>query len=122
MANPRKPTSLKVLQGTYRKDRANPNEPKPTNEIGNAPEFFTENQSVIWSEIVETVPKGVLTCMDRVWLEMGVTLIEKSRLNTINSSERSSLLNVLGKMGMNPSDRSRVSVAPEPAFNEWDDM
>lgn len=29
MANPRKPTALHKLEGTYRADRANPNEPQP---------------------------------------------------------------------------------------------
>ncbi|MBL1438348.1 MAG: phage terminase small subunit P27 family [Rhodobacteraceae bacterium] len=41
MANPRKPTHLKAVQGTTRKDRANPNEPVASTEIPVAPNYLS---------------------------------------------------------------------------------
>ena len=35
-----KPTALKLIQGTYRPDRANPNEPKPKAAIPPCPKFL----------------------------------------------------------------------------------
>ena len=41
MANPRKPTHLKAVQGTERKDRANPNEPTASTAIPVAPDYLS---------------------------------------------------------------------------------
>jgi P27 family predicted phage terminase small subunit len=41
MANPRKPTHLKSVQGTERKDRANPSEPIASNVLPTAPDYLS---------------------------------------------------------------------------------
>ena len=49
---PKKPTNLKVLHGTYRKDRENPNEvfPDPAADI-QAPEWLPKEARDKWSEL-----------------------------------------------------------------------
>tara|TARA_B110000977_G_C11037897_1_gene477791 strand:- start:1357 stop:1809 length:453 start_codon:yes stop_codon:yes gene_type:complete len=41
MANPRKPSHLKAVQGTERKDRSNPNEPVASTAIPVAPDYLS---------------------------------------------------------------------------------
>lgn len=49
MGAPRKPTRIKLLQGTTRADRANPNEPKPPPATPNeAPPVWLTGQSRRW--------------------------------------------------------------------------
>jgi hypothetical protein len=38
-----KPIALKPIQGTYRPDRANPNEPKPKSGVPSCPKFLQED-------------------------------------------------------------------------------
>ena len=117
-----KPSAVKKLEGAYKR---NPNrkpkgEPQPRMGIGAAPKWMTEFQSNIWDEFVDQIAPGVLKNMDRIFLEQGVLLLEKSRLEEINSADRSALLTVLGKLGMNPCDRQKITVETPKAGNEWD--
>jgi len=47
-----KPTGLKLLHGS-RKDRINPNEPKPEPGIPDPPDWFTPEQLAEWNDLVE---------------------------------------------------------------------
>lgn len=67
MPRPRKPTSLKVLHGTDRKDRANPAEPKPGTLSANAapPEWLGDRGQQAWADLLPILRKmGVLTTAD----------------------------------------------------------
>lgn len=66
MPTPKKPTKLKVLQGTYRKDRANANEPVPDTTIPSPPDHLTQEASVEWGRISHQLYKlGLLSDLDR---------------------------------------------------------
>jgi len=52
MAYPRKPTNLKVLEGTFRKDRANPDEPEYPIEIPGCPPQLSKAGKAEWRRIV----------------------------------------------------------------------
>ena len=45
MANPKKPSKLKLLQGTARKSRTNPNEPKPSGILPTPPEHLSGGEA-----------------------------------------------------------------------------
>lgn len=66
---PKKPTNLKLLQGTFRKDRAVTNEPKPESEIPSVPTHLSDEAKVEWGRISEKLLNlGLLTSIDRAAL------------------------------------------------------
>ena len=71
--NPRKPTKLKLIQGTYRKDRAVENEPqpKPVVEVPKPPSYLDKYAKKMWKALAgELVHKGILTMIDLPALEI----------------------------------------------------
>jgi P27 family predicted phage terminase small subunit len=72
MANPRKPTQMKIIQGTFRKDRAPKKEPQPEKvlEIPRPPSHLSKYAKKAWKYIAgELVEKGILTIIDTLALE-----------------------------------------------------
>lgn len=66
MAPPRKPTKLKILQGTTRKDRMVENEPEPENKIPSPPSHLNKTAVCEWERIsVELFRLGLLSEIDR---------------------------------------------------------
>lgn len=51
MGRPRKPTELKAIQGTYRKDRENPEEPIPIGELGPPPDRLDQVEAGMWDQV-----------------------------------------------------------------------
>jgi hypothetical protein len=110
------------LSGSFEKHperkRKRKNEPKPKGVIGDAPASFNPDLSVgremiqIWDEIVQQAPPGVLTFSDRMHVEVLCRLLYKIRHNLAKSGDYARAESLLGKMGMNPSDRSKVNLAP----------
>jgi hypothetical protein len=66
----------------------------------------------IWVELVSQVPPGVLTVSDRMHVELTCRLMDRVRTKEARSGDYSRLDVLLGKMAMNPADRSRVNLAP----------
>lgn len=64
----------------------------------------------IWFELVEQVPPGMLTVSDRMHVELTCRLMDRVRACAAKSGDYSRLDILLGKMGMNPADRSKVNV------------
>ena len=70
MARPRKPTQLKVVGGTYRPDRAAPDEPTPEKARPPMPPGLSARGKRAWREAAEIAERmGVLTEADPVALE-----------------------------------------------------
>ena len=115
MARPRKPTKILELSGAFQKDpqRKRRNEPIPDTELGCAPEGLSESEKKAWAEIVEMCVTGVLTGADRAHVEIASCLLaeyrDKKEIRTATLLEK-----YLSKMGLNPSDRSRVYLADRP--------
>ena len=57
------PTEVKRLKGTLRPCRVNPLEPKPTDDIGDQPEYMSERAQHFWHEVLKSMPKGVVKKM-----------------------------------------------------------
>lgn len=61
-----KPTNIKILTGTARNHRINPNEPKPKVATPEAPEHLTDAARDEWGRVeLELVTLGILTHLDR---------------------------------------------------------
>jgi hypothetical protein len=106
------------MRGAYanhperRADRAG--EPRPTEPLGKAPGYMTAAQKKIWKEIEGMVVPGLLTKQDRFVVELATVLLAKIRSAEAKPQEISTFTALLGKMGMSPADRSKVSVTPPP--------
>lgn len=133
-----KPTNLKVLQGTFRPDRANKNEPKPDPGIPEPPECLSPVALEKWKAITpELEVLGLLTQIDgdaiarycqhyAIWVE-AMTQLQKTGLvvrtkegNPIQSpylgiANRANdiLAKLEAEFGMTPSSRGRIGVGPK---------
>jgi hypothetical protein len=119
-------TSVLEARGAFLKHperaRARKNEPKPTSELGYPPEHMSTKQQEIWHELAATIPSGVAAKSDRVAMEIIVHLTEKLRKHQTRTGELSPLSSLLGKMGMIPADRSRVSASAPAIPSPWDEF
>ncbi|HZF97726.1 MAG TPA: hypothetical protein VEY92_05705 [Pseudoxanthomonas sp.] len=65
-----------------------------------------------WKDILEAAPAGVLTNADRLYVEVAAELLAMKRqlgIQHMDSTKLNRLETMLGKLGLNPADRSRVS-------------
>lgn len=132
-----KPTQLKVVTGTFRKDRANEREPKPTGDLSDAPEHFSEAQRAAWEYAIQHAPKGLLKKLDLSVLEIWVTacvfhreaaqkvattgqvIKSPSGYPVMNpylanmNKQAQIMLKAAAEMGFTPASRSRIVLAEE---------
>jgi phage terminase small subunit len=126
MARPRTPTSVLELKGSFKNhpERKRPHEPKPEGELGPAPEHLTDQERATWEEVVRITPARVLTSADRLIVEVTSRLMTKYRADpTFTAAELSKLISCLARLGLTPSDRSKVAVVPEKkpnTFSKWE--
>lgn len=112
---PRTPTNILQMRGAYKnhperaKDREN--EPQICEPIGNPPATFTADQLKAWKDIVTSAPAGVLTSADALAVENAARLLALERIGQNSDSQGRRLDALLGKFGMTPSERSKVSVS-----------
>lgn len=123
MARPSKPTAVLELVGAFKKNpqRKRVNEPRPTAGIGK----FTDGPTTvpeIWDEIVAQTVPGVMTISDRVALEIVCRLLAEIRINPndISVGKATALCNLLGRFGLTPADRAKVTVPEKEKGDEWD--
>ena len=128
MGRPRTPTSILELRGGFknRPSRRRDNEPKPTGDIGDPPKRLkTKDLKAAWREIVDICPPGVLTNADRLHLEIICYLLTEFRENPRDfmASKLARLEAMLGKCGLTPADRSKISgLGTRKKKNAFDDL
>jgi P27 family predicted phage terminase small subunit len=149
MARPRKPTHLKLVQGTARPDRINRNEPQPQRKRPRCPSHISDGAKAQWRHFAQLLDEmGVLTEADGPALaalaETADDLAQARRAlvarggsltyTAENGMERvwpevrlidqfgKRLASWLARFGMTPADRSRVSVAERTENDPLDDM
>jgi hypothetical protein len=66
-----KPTNLKLIQDTYRRDRANPSEPKPQAVIPPCPEFLQGEARKQYQKTVLKVSAGTAKIAALAAVEVG---------------------------------------------------
>ena len=136
-----KPTRLKVVQGTYRADRAAFNEPAPEPIAPKCPTFLKGEARREWKRISAELEKlQLLTQIDRAALaayctswetyvladkvirEKGLTIVtpkghEQQRPEiSIRNKALEQMRTFLSEFGMTPASRTKISV-PERAVN-----
>lgn len=108
MPTPKKPTNLKVVEGTFRKDRALANEPKPELEIPAVPPHLSDEAKVEWGRVSQELHSlGLLSRIDRAALaaycECWSDWIEASRLcATKDGQDRKVIKTAAGNFVENP--------------------
>lgn len=121
MAAPRKPTAVLELAGAYRKnpqrERERAEEPEPKAGIGPAPSHLSIPEAECWDYLVGIAPVGVLGDSDRAHLEITARLLAWSwtcSIEKMEAAKLTKLVQCLGALGFNPSDRSKVKVGGKP--------
>lgn len=129
MARPRTATNIMELRGAYKKhperraDREN--EPRPLAEIGLPPETLADDERAVWEDMVARMPYGVIGDCDRDHLEVASRLMAYTRRVPVEEWEAAKIARLdamLGKMGMNPADRSKVKAERKPPKNDFLDL
>ncbi|GAF68174.1 unnamed protein product, partial [marine sediment metagenome] len=94
----------------------------PEKSLGKPPERLSEDEVLAWEEIAAQCADGVLTGMDRAALEtVACAFAWMWKADSVTVADRKTILTMLGKFGMTPSDRAGLSVAPPPKRGDFDD-
>ena len=133
----KKPVELKMIEGTYRKDRDNLNAPKVTGDLVSPPNYFSEEQTGVWKYAIENAPKGLLKKLDisilEIWVtayvtyresyakvqEMGQFMTSPSGYPIVNpylsnmNKQATIMMKAASELGFTPTSRSKVSVEQE---------
>jgi hypothetical protein len=124
MPQPRKPTAIHELSGSYkvhperRADRQG--EPEPDGPIGDAPESFSDDERAMWDELVSIAHAGVPTRADRPAMEMLSRMFARFRAREeMTAAELARIHSLLASFGMTPADRSRVKAPPKKEANPF---
>ena len=137
-----KPTQLKLVQGTYRKDRGNEREPLPSGDLCIAPEHFSDEQRAVWDYAIQHAPKGLLKNLDLSILEVWVTAyvfyreavkkiaiagqviktpsgypVTNPYMANMNRQAQN-MMKAAAEMGFTPASRSRIVVAEESSKDD----
>jgi phage terminase small subunit len=123
MPKPRTPTALKLLKGTLQPCRTNRNEPDlPAVDVLPCPEHLVATHARWWEFLVSHAAKlrclteaDVPALVEMVGVKVEIEKMAKTKNSTVKS--RKVLFEMLGKFGMTPSDRSKVSAAPAEAVD-----
>lgn len=80
--------------------------------IGPVPSHLDRMQQEVWHEVVNCAPEGSLARSDRHYVEMTVKLLVMARMPLATRQEITAAAQALHRLGMAPSERSRVLKAP----------
>jgi len=129
MARPRKPSNVLELNGAFKRNpdrgRARADEPAPTDAIGDPPDWLSPEVNACWREIVALAHPGTLSQADRLIIEHGAQLLATLRGEQwqVHPTLMVRWESFLGKLGLTPADRSKVSVAkPKPDADPLDEF
>ena len=146
MGRPKKPTSLKILQGSANAKRAAKTEPRPIAKAPLCPSWLSAEAKSHWEEITDKLePLGLATSLDRdaltvycetwsQWRDAIDALRDGDRTYTADTgytqlsplvtderSLRADLSKQLAQFGMTPAARSGMKVQTEaPAENAYE--
>ena len=121
MSRPRTPSNVLDLRGAFDKNPQRRREdPKVEAGLGEAPDYFTDDERKVWAEIEQSAPEGVLSRADRIAVEMLTDLIVRFRARQpLKAAERNHMLNLLSRLGMTAADRSRVAKPDDGEIDSW---
>lgn len=118
MGRPRIPDAVKNLRGTLRKDRVNTRAPRlAVTKPPAPPREISATERQIWKRLARELPPGVYTEADATAYRALVhaVMLAENPPDGVTASEKIHWTRMaaywLGRFGMTPSDRERVSVA-----------
>lgn len=146
MGNTAKPTALKLVHGTDRKDRAQPNEPKPKVAAPKMPAHLPAKAKTYWKELCELLGSmGVLTVADGRALEQlcsaycewrdllkeidrsgrtyevvnaeGSILIKANPAVAMASDAQKRIKSFMVEFGMTPASRTKINAQGAPTVD-----
>lgn len=113
MARPRTPTNVLEMRGAFKKNpqRARVDEPPAEGDVGPMPASFNAVQKAAWEDVIAYCHTGVLCRADSLAVEMAAVLLAEFRTNPgdMPAAKLARLDSLLGRFGMTPADRSKVS-------------
>jgi hypothetical protein len=123
---PPKPTKVLELSGAFKKDpkrkRERANEPTTKGPLGSFPVGRGLTQEDAYNWITEKAPLGVLKDSDEIFVVLVSVLLCKVMTGKAKAADHQLLSTSLGKLGMNPSDRAKISIPAPKKRNRWADM
>lgn len=108
-------TQKKAEGVRIRKDRLNPNEPEPTEPVGEPIISLTNRERALYDEIVALSHEGTTYRPDTVIVAMAAKLlcrIEQDDEATMSCYGQ--LMQCLARLGMTPSDRRKLAQMDKP--------
>lgn len=114
MSRSRTPTAILDARGAFDKNpnRRRDGEPECRDPLGSVPEHFDELQRAAWNQLASECALGVLTRADTVAMEQAAILLAQMRAdpNGLSVDRHRLLAHFLGRFGMTPSDRAKLSI------------
>jgi hypothetical protein len=98
--------------------------PKAAFALGEPPAHMGDAAKAVWFELDTYAAKGVLTCADRLLLEVAANLIAEYRMSPRDfvTARVGQLISCLGRLGMTPADRQKLSVPDAEKTNPFDNF
>lgn len=110
--NRKKPTHLKILQGTYEPSRENRKAPAPSGDLSDPPDWMPEDAAAIWREAVQSAPAGLLKRLDQSVMEVWCTSVASYRASVkAIASEGAIVTGSQGQPVQNPHLRNMTAQA-----------
>ena len=118
MPAPRVATAVLDARGSFKKnpDRKRDGEPEPTGVFPDEPPHSLKpHGQKMWLEIIAAVPAGVLSNADVFVVEIAAALLSEFRHDSagMQTARIQRLTAELGKLGLSPSDRAKLSVSKQ---------
>lgn len=123
MARPRKPTNVLKITGAAQahpeRIRARAEEPIDDRPLGPPPEWLRPDQKVAWLEIERLAPW--LAQADRLAVEVTAVLLVTFRVaqSSMTPALVTRLEAMLGRLGLTPADRSKVTIGSPGKSNRF---
>jgi phage terminase small subunit len=116
---PRKPHNVKVLEGTFRKDRENTSAPRPNPGIPEAPEWMLPEAQREWGRVIAEMENlGIITKLDRSMLaaycQMWARWVEAEKVNEpLPASHMAQMRYLAASFGLDPAAREKLNAKPK---------
>lgn len=126
MARHAQPRELAELKGAAKHDpqRYRNEVPKSDVPLGNAPDDMSDGEKAAWFEISCRAIPGVLTHADGFMVELAASLLAEYRENRreMVTSRIQLLVGVLARLGLSPSDRTKLGMESPKEENHFDNL
>ena len=138
MARKKLPTSVKIMQGTYRKHRENPDEPQDLiiKAIPEPPVFLNENTITVWYHVASylianriltavVIPILIMYCCEvQEYNELLILKPDEDKYKNLRARHQclTQIVKLASELGLTPASRSNISPIKEQSPNIIDEI